>query len=43
MLEDMKVKVLFDEKQRAITLGQYVVLYCGDDCPGGGSIDEVNY
>ncbi|MBQ9030389.1 MAG: tRNA 2-thiouridine(34) synthase MnmA [Parasporobacterium sp.] len=35
------VKVVFDEPQRAITPGQAVVLYDGDDVLGGGKILEA--
>ncbi|MDO4699671.1 MAG: tRNA 2-thiouridine(34) synthase MnmA [Moraxella sp.] len=34
-----KIRVVFDEPQRALTLGQSVVLYDGDVCLGGGVID----
>ncbi|MCM1115628.1 MAG: tRNA 2-thiouridine(34) synthase MnmA [Clostridium sp.] len=38
MLDDNRVKVLFDEPQRAVTKGQAVVLYRGDTVLGGGTI-----
>ncbi|SDB32261.1 tRNA 2-thiouridine(34) synthase MnmA [Eubacterium oxidoreducens] len=37
-LEDGRIKVKFDEPQRAITKGQAVVLYDGDIVVGGGTI-----
>ncbi len=40
-LPDGKAKVVFDTPQRAVTTGQAVVLYEGDDVVGGGTIREV--
>ena len=40
-LEDGRIRVEFDEPQRAITPGQAVVLYEGDLVLGGGTIVEV--
>ncbi len=40
-LEDGKVKVIFHEPIRAVTPGQAVVFYSGDECLGGGTIDEI--
>ncbi|MBO4353936.1 MAG: tRNA 2-thiouridine(34) synthase MnmA [Clostridia bacterium] len=37
-LEDEKVKIVFDEPQRAITPGQAAVLYDGETVLGGGAI-----
>lgn len=39
-LDGGRVKVLFDEKQRAITKGQAVVFYDGEVVVGGGIIDS---
>jgi tRNA-specific 2-thiouridylase len=40
-LDNDKVKVIFDEPIRAVTPGQAVVFYNGDECLGGGTIDEI--
>ncbi|TWV81932.1 tRNA 2-thiouridine(34) synthase MnmA [Moraxella sp. VT-16-12] len=40
--DDDKVRVVFDEPQRAVTLGQSVVFYDGEVCLGGGVIDSCN-
>ncbi|MFT4045341.1 MAG: tRNA 2-thiouridine(34) synthase MnmA [Solimonas sp.] len=37
-LADSRVRVRFAEAQRAAVAGQYVVLYAGDECLGGGEI-----
>ena len=34
-------RVVFDEAARAITPGQAIVLYDGDECLGGGTIDKA--
>lgn len=41
LLEGKKAEVTFLESIRAITPGQAVVFYNGDECLGGGTIDEV--
>jgi tRNA-specific 2-thiouridylase len=40
-LDSGRVKVAFDEPQRALTTGQAVVLYDGDAVLGGGTITEI--
>lgn len=41
ILEDGRVRVDFDEPVRAITPGQAVVFYNGEECLGGGTIDII--
>ena len=41
LIGEGKVKVAFDEPQRAVTHGQFVVFYDDTKCLGGGIIDEV--
>ena len=41
IISEGRVKVRFDEPQRAVTPGQFVVFYDETKCLGGGIIDEV--
>ncbi len=41
LMEGKRVQVLFHEPIRAVTPGQAVVFYNGDECLGGGTIDDV--
>ena len=40
-LADGRVRIRFDAPQRAVTPGQYAVLYVADRCIGGAVIDAV--
>ncbi len=41
VLEDNKIQIHFHKKQKAITPGQEVVLYHGEECLGGATIDAI--
>lgn len=41
--DDKRVEIEFAERQRAVTEGQFAVLYKGEYCLGGGAIDGVTY
>lgn len=40
-LEDNSVRVVFHGQVRAVTPGQSVVFYKGEECLGGGTIDQI--
>lgn len=40
-LSEDKYKVMFEEPQKAVTLGQIIVIYDNEKCLGGGIIDEI--
>lgn len=41
LLDDGSAKVIFTQPIRAVTPGQAVVFYDGEECLGGGTIDEI--
>lgn len=41
MLDANRCRVVFDQPQRAITPGQSVVFYLGEECMGGGIIEQA--
>jgi len=41
LLEGKRARVIFDKPIRAVTPGQAVVFYDGDECLGGGTIDLI--
>ncbi|MGZ9756304.1 tRNA 2-thiouridine(34) synthase MnmA [Mycoplasma sp. 4423] len=43
ILSDTHIKVHYSQTSSAVTPGQYVVIYDGDKCIGGATIDEIFY
>jgi tRNA-specific 2-thiouridylase len=41
VVDEKTVKVVFDQPVRAVTPGQAVVFYNGEECLGGGTIDQI--
>jgi tRNA-uridine 2-sulfurtransferase len=41
IIDNNRVRVIFQKPIRAVTPGQAVVFYKGDECLGGGTIDEI--
>jgi tRNA-specific 2-thiouridylase len=41
-IDDERLVLRFEEPQRAVTAGQSVVLYEGENCLGGGVISWAN-
>jgi tRNA-specific 2-thiouridylase len=41
-IDDNRMRIKFEQPQRAVTPGQSVVLYDGNVCLGGGVIETMN-